>query len=1155
VDACTIIAKNYVAYARVLARSFAEHHPDGRFSVLMIDNVTGYLDPAEEPFELITPDQIGCEEFELMAARYDVLELSTAVKPWLLRYLLARDEGPVTYLDPDILVADSLGRLDQLGREHGLVLIPHNTAPIPFDGERPSQVDIMIAGVFNLGYVTLAPSPGIDHLLDWWSERLRRDCLVDPVYGYFVDQRWMDLVPGLMSDYAVVRDPEFNVAYWNLHARDLEHDEQRYTVDGRPLAFFHFSGFDPDVPDQLSRHQTRIKLHERPVLARICHEYAAALNAAGHATARVWPYGYGALPGGVPFGPVLRTLFREGEERGELHSSPLEDQGARAFLDWLVGHDDLSPPGITRLLRGLYERRADLQKAFPDIGGADRLRYLNWVRETGVRELGLPGELVAEAELPRVAQATPARRPPQPLATEPQAMSPRGVNVVGYFETDLGMGEAARQIVCALDMAGLPAVPLLAPTVPPDLDRDSFGHYELGSAHYPINLICTNPEDLPELARLAGESFFDGRYSIGLWSWDVSSPPADGWDEQFALLDEIWAPSHHVARAVSAVSPVPVVRIPLPISMPRPAALPRVALELPQDRFVFLFSFDYRGGFERKNPLAVVEAFRTAFDSDSGAALLIKSINAHSDPANRARLREAVGDRPDVRLIEHHLSSAAKGALLAASDCYVSLHRAEGFGLTIAEAMCLGKPVIATGYSGNLDFMTPWNSYPVDWEPVPIGPDASPYPSSGEWAQPKADHAAALMRQVFERRSEALEHGRRAAADIARGHAPHVVGPQMMGRLDRARATAIERGRWGFPSVRAAASTIAHRVEAPLSDGRALAGPRNMLRRAALRMMRPFTSYQYSLDAEVLARLDSLEAGQLADRLRRDRAAAADRDVLQSQATELQHALDERSAALGGRLERLESEQRAIPFMEGKPFAARQDPVAGVVIGYTSMNGASDNGDYRAFEDVFRGSESRIRERQRRYLPVIGDRHPVLDFGCGRGELLDLLREAGISYVGVDTDSGMVARCREKGHRDVVHGDGLAYLRGIPDASLGVIFTAQVIEHLSYDQLHELLTLGRRKLKNGGLLIAETVNPHCPSALKTFWVDLTHQRPIFPEVALELCREAGFGSAYFFHPNGTGDVEHDRFVQGEFAVVATAGAASRGSRVTASARG
>ena len=136
----------------------------------------------------------------------------------------------------------------------------------------------------------------------------------------------------------------------------------------------------------------------------------------------------------------------------------------------------------------------------------------------------------------------------------------------------------------------------------------------------------------------------------------------------------------------------------------------------------------------------------------------------------------------------------------------------------------------------------------------------------------------------------------------------------------------------------------------------------------------------------------------------------------------------------------------------------------------------------------------------------------------------------------------MVARCRDKGHRDVAQADGIEYLKQCNDSSLGVLFAAQVIEHLTHDQLHEFLALARRKLSPEGILIAETVNPHSPAALKTFWVDLTHQRPIFPEVALELCREAGFGSGYIFHPNGTGDVDRDRFVQGEFAVVASVAA-------------
>ena len=126
----------------------------------------------------------------------------------------------------------------------------------------------MIAGIYNLGYVSVASRPEVDRLIDWWADRLRRDCRVDPVWGYFVDQRWFDLVPGFLTDFAIVRDPEFNVAYWNLHSRRLERNGGEYLVDGRPLAFFHFSGFDPARPLSLSLHQNRIDVTLHPPLER-----------------------------------------------------------------------------------------------------------------------------------------------------------------------------------------------------------------------------------------------------------------------------------------------------------------------------------------------------------------------------------------------------------------------------------------------------------------------------------------------------------------------------------------------------------------------------------------------------------------------------------------------------------------------------------------------------------------------------------------------------------------------------------------------------------------------------------------------------------------------------------------------------------------------
>jgi SAM-dependent methyltransferase len=195
---------------------------------------------------------------------------------------------------------------------------------------------------------------------------------------------------------------------------------------------------------------------------------------------------------------------------------------------------------------------------------------------------------------------------------------------------------------------------------------------------------------------------------------------------------------------------------------------------------------------------------------------------------------------------------------------------------------------------------------------------------------------------------------------------------------------------------------------------------------------------------------------------------------------------------------------------------------------------------YRGFEDVFRGPEALIREHQQPYVEILRDHPPALDVGCGRGELLDLLAERGISAHGVDVDAGMVARCRDKGH-DVSEGDALDHLEDRPDASLGSIFCAHVIEHLPFRDLVRFLALARTKLVPGGALVMETVNPHSLVALRAFWLDLTHQVPVYPEVALTLCRLQGFAAAHVMFPRASarGELEADLRDEDAYAVVAT----------------
>jgi SAM-dependent methyltransferase len=205
------------------------------------------------------------------------------------------------------------------------------------------------------------------------------------------------------------------------------------------------------------------------------------------------------------------------------------------------------------------------------------------------------------------------------------------------------------------------------------------------------------------------------------------------------------------------------------------------------------------------------------------------------------------------------------------------------------------------------------------------------------------------------------------------------------------------------------------------------------------------------------------------------------------------------------------------------------------VLGFR-RDGDDDAAGYRGFEDIFRGTEAEVRAQQAMYLPVFEGSEWVLDIGCGRGEFLDALRERGIGARGIDMDPTMVERCREKGH-EVELADAASHLRALEDSSVPGLFAAQVIEHLSAEQLTELLALAYAKLAPGGVAVFETVNPHSPPALKAFWTDVTHHHPLFPEVSLALCRLAGFDSGEVMFRDATDDFDRDIYENRDYAIV------------------
>jgi glycosyltransferase involved in cell wall biosynthesis len=1269
-NACTIIARNYYAYAGVLADSFFAHHPDGTFAVLIIDDEGREFEPDEPRIEWLRLSDLGIERAEIhrLAGIYDVTELATAVKPRLLLRLLEAGRDSIVYLDPDILICHSLAEVGSLAGQHDIVLTPHTLQPFPRDGRRVDGFFVLAAGVYNLGF--LAVGQNARAFLGWWWQSTRREALNDVARMMFTDQRWVDFVPSFFEHH-ILKDPTYNVAYWNLHARDLTWDGDRYLIDGAPMRFFHFSGFDDTKPWLLSRHQgdrPRILLSERPALERLCREYAAALTEAGIEQHRRELYGWSTSASGVPLSTRIRRLYWEAVTSSEAGQGPeppdpFDAEKPSSFIDWLNSPQPGGPRHVSRFLYSIYRERLDLRSHFPDLDGTDRDRYPNWILGDGVKQAEIPHELLPSRSRTRAAVSA---------ATSADDLT-AGVNVAGYFRAELGIGEAARLLVSALEAHDVPCSTMTyGATVSrqghPFQDRPSNG------SKYDVNVVCVNADCTLQFAHDIGPAFFAGRHTAGYWFWELEQFPA-AMHRAFDVVDEVWAATDFIAGAVRAAGRKPVFTVPLPVMVPHASpTITRERLSLPS-RFTFLQLFDFSSIMERKNPHGLIEAFTRAFCRGEGPILVLKGINGELRLNDRERLRAAAGNRSDIVIIDAYFSPEEKNALLRFCDCYVSLHRAEGMGLTIAEAMALGKPVIATGYSGNLHFMTPENSYLVNYVMSSVPPGCDPYPETAIWAEPDLDEAARFMREVYEGSADSKTRAQRGQADVLQCHSVRTSGAAIAARLERIRTQ--RRARITVPSTPApevstpAASAALSALEAKLPDleqfvsprlsvdGRAFQTFRRAAQRALFRVLRPYWFQQGRFHTELLgtvhrvaqathqgeksiqtldqkvreltsalhsARTDvrtvedrlaasTLEQVKLEDRQGRNELRVKGNEhgisrlstaakTMQEKARRLEAVmalLDTKAAQVEGRLTSLQGASetfqtnaaahlgeltRAIQTVEASnsatatfqrnaaahlgeltsaiqhveaslsmlsarlfaaPYMARPerfcetDASGRPRLGYRAANGGSGTPFYLGFQEIFRGPEDFIRDRQRVYLPLLETRSDLVDIGCGRGEMLDLLREVGVSASGVDADPDMVRRCRTKGHC-VDQMDALAFLRGRPTGSIDTIFTAQVIEHFPFEVLKEFLALCRSRLRRGGLLVAETVNPHALEAFKTFHTDLTHQRPIFPEVALALCQLSGFEQAHILFPLGSGDLDSDRRSQGEYAVVATAGA-------------
>lgn len=435
---------------------------------------------------------------------------------------------------------------------------------------------------------------------------------------------------------------------------------------------------------------------------------------------------------------------------------------------------------VPRLLSRLYESRLDLQAHFPASHFAGAARLVTWFRDFGAAELP-QARFLLEANLLAGSGhgAEPCPAPARLAGRETwQGSGAFGVNLIGFGRAESGVGEDVRMLARALQAASVPfaVLDVLPITGGRRSDRtlDALLSQDL---LYPLSIVCMPAFDTAGLWLGAQHSLLRAPVNIGYWSWELPKFPPE-WCDVYDLVNEIWAPSVFVRNAHASALAPRVQLIPAPVEVPPVLTAQRSSHGLRDDCWIAIVPFDPNSFMTRKNPAAAVRAFRRAFPSDDAVCLIIRvNGNPAPTPEWQELLREIGQDRR-IRVLDDTWDRAEALSLLAACDALISLHRAEGFGRNIAEAIALGVPVVATEFAGPADFLRA--SEAVRHEPVALTDNDYPFGAGQNWAEPSIDDAARKLRRL---RSTGKGVSPSRIAAFAAKHAPSVVGPLMARRL------------------------------------------------------------------------------------------------------------------------------------------------------------------------------------------------------------------------------------------------------------------------------------------------------------------------------------------------------------------------------------
>lgn len=778
----TICSNNYMAYAKVLFASARRYHPDASYFICLVDEKLDQDGLYPPDAALILAHELGIPDFDCFAFQYDIMELNTAVKPFMFLKLF-KDFDQVIYLDPDIEIFRPMESVfDALDDGASFVLTPHLCSPAENDAY-PNDIVIMLAGIYNLGFLGCSRTSETERILRWWARRLRFECISKQEAGIFVDQKFMDLVPGFAEHCHILRDVTVNVAYWNLAQRSLTQEGENCFVDGRPLTFFHYSGVEPGNTNLLSKYSRWFRDEAMlPQLRALLRGYFQKLKSFGHGDVPSGTYAYGKFASGTPIHSLVRRMFRERylpwsgnpfETFEEILHLPFAD--ANRFSESFI---------ITNFMKYILDQFTWLQIHFNPRETHKIEPFVRWYIEHAATQIGLDPRMIE-----RVAERAGRRRfvaNAGRLGRDRQSRP--DVTVVGYLKMAGGVGEAGRQTVRALTQTGLEVdAHDVALGVVADRDDASCDHLLSPDVSGRVQVYHINADQLPAVMDQIKSRTNEDAYRIVVPFWELAEFP-DAWRPAIDLVDEVWAPSRFIQTALVKKVRRPVTYMPMALCFDAPPQFDRRYFSIPDDKFLFFFAFDFLSFQERKNPRGVYRAFREAFPrngSRSDVGLVIKSLNGGYASGQLAELRDEMAGDPNVTLIDGTFTRPETLGLIGACDCILSLHRSEGLGLLVAEALAMGKPVIATDYSATTEFIRPSTGYSVNYRLISVEDGQYPF-AAGQWAEPDIHHAAWLMRKVRDDPATAARKAEQGRQYIVDEH-----GDQHVAALQRARLQEI----------------------------------------------------------------------------------------------------------------------------------------------------------------------------------------------------------------------------------------------------------------------------------------------------------------------------------------------------------------------------